>query len=120
MLTKRMMVDVDLWSSNILGSYVGGGQGGGNPGVMGAGGLREAGEERTGGGISEKGGSWEKWKKFCNTGTIFCNRKSTRRRELLRKGAGTGSAGCERREIQTPLPPPPPPHSYVTYVLHTA
>ena len=38
----------------------GGGQGGENPGVMGAGGLREAGEEGAGGGISKKGGTREK------------------------------------------------------------
>ena len=58
-------------------------------------GLREAGEEGAGDGISKRGGSREK---FRNIGTIFRNRKSTRRRELLRKGAGTGSAGCGRRE----------------------
>ena len=31
------------------------------PGVMGAGGLREAGEEGAGGGIPKRGGSREKW-----------------------------------------------------------
>ena len=41
-----------------------GGTGGGNPGVMGAGSLREAGEEGAGGGISKGGGSREKWEKF--------------------------------------------------------
>ena len=82
-------------------SWGGGRTGGGNPGVMGAGGLREA-----GGGISKRGGSQEKWEKFRNIGTIFRNRKSTRRREPLWKGAGTGSAGCGRRNVQTPLYPP--------------
>ena len=70
---------------------------------MGAGSLREAGEERAGGGISIGGGSREKWEKFRNIGTIFRNRKSTQRRELPRKGVGTGSAGCRRREVQTLL-----------------
>ena len=37
---------------------------------MGAGGLREAGEEGAGGGISKRGRSREKWKKFRNIGTI--------------------------------------------------
>ena len=36
---------------------VGGGQGGGSPGEQGAGGVREAGEERAGGGISTMAGS---------------------------------------------------------------
>ena len=74
---------------------------------MGVGGLREAGEEGAGGRISKRGGSGEKWEKIPNIGTIFHNRKSTRRRELLWKGAGTGSAGCRRRDVQTPLSPPP-------------
>ena len=79
-------------------------QGGRNPGVMGAGSLREVGEEEAGGGISKAGGSREKWKKFR---TIFRNRKSTQRREPLWKGAGTGSAGNGKRKVQTPLSPPP-------------
>ena len=88
----------------------GGGQEGGNPGVMGAGGLRKAGEEGAGGGISKRGGSQEKWEKFRNTGTKFRNRKSTRKREPLWKGVGSASAGCGRRDVQTPRPPPPPHH----------
>ena len=91
-----------------MGGGGGVGKGGGSPGVMGAGGLPEAGEEGAGGGISKKGGSWEKWEKFCNIGTIFRNRKSTRRREPQWKGAGTGTAGCGRWDVQTPLSPPPP------------
>ena len=87
----------------------GGGTGGGNPGVMGAASLREAGEEGVGGRISKGGGSWEKWEPFCNIGTIFRNRNGTQRRELQRKGAGTGGIGCGRQEVQTPLSPPPPP-----------
>ena len=64
---------------------------------MGAGGLRKAGEEGAGGGISKRGRSREKWEKLRNIGTIFRNRRSTRRREPLWKGAGTGSAGCGRQ-----------------------
>ena len=75
---------------------------------MGAGGLREAREEGAGGGISKRGGNWEKWEKFRNTGIIFRNRKSTRKWEPLWKGTGTGSAGCGRREVQTPPVPPSP------------
>ena len=86
--------------------YSRGGQEGGSPGVVGAGGLWEAGEEGAGGRISKRGGSREKWEKFHNIGTIFCNGKSTWRRELLWKGAGTGSAGCRRWDVQTPLSPP--------------
>ena len=92
------------WRSFVTG---GAGHGGRSPGVMGAGSLREAGEEGAGGGISKRDGSREKWGKFRNIGTIFRNRKSTQRRELLPKGAGTGSAGCGRREVQTPLSPLP-------------
>ena len=83
------------------------GQGGGNPRVMGTGSLREAGEEWTGSGISEGGWSQEKQQKFLNIGTIFRNRKSTQRRELLWKGTGTGSAGCGRREAGSSDPPVP-------------
>ena len=73
---------------------------------MGAGSLRKAGGEGAGGGISKGGRSREKWEKFHNIGIIFCNRKSTQGRELLRRGVRTGSAGCGRREVQTPPVPP--------------
>ena len=42
----------------------GGGTGGGNPGVMGEGSLREAGEEGDGGGISKAGGGAGEMGKF--------------------------------------------------------
>ena len=88
--------------------YVGGGGGqeGGSPGVIGAGGLREAGEEGAGGGISKRGGSREKWEKFRNTGTIFRNRKSTRRREPLWKGQEPGVQGAGGGMFRPPVPPP--------------
>ena len=56
-------------------------QGGGNRGVMGAGSLREAGEERAGDRISKGVGSGRN-----------------------RKGAGTGSTGYGKREIHSPPP----------------
>ena len=69
--------------------------------------LREAGEEGAGGGISMGG---EKWENFRNIGKIFHNRKSTQRRELLWKGAGTGSVGCGGAGRSDPSALPPPPH----------
>ena len=75
---------------------------------MEAGSLRKAGEAGAGDGISKGGESREKWEIFRNIGTIFRNRKSTQRRELLRKGAKTESAGCGWQEVQTLLSPPPP------------
>ena len=84
----------------------GGGTGGGNPGVMREGGLREAVEEGVRGGISKAGGGREEWENFRNIGKIFHNRKSPQRRELLWKGAGTGSVGCGGREDRTLLSPP--------------
>ena len=60
-----------LFKINLAAQWWGGTGGGGNPGVMGAGSLREAGEEGVGGGKSKGGGSQEKWEKFHNTGTIF-------------------------------------------------
>ena len=95
----------------------GGGTGGGwNPGVMGAGGLREVGEEGAGGRISQRGGSREKWEKFRNIGTIFHNRKSTRRREPLWRG---GNWEYRVREAGSSDPPVPPPHHSVASSVHT-
>ena len=64
---------------SVPGGGVGGGQGSGSPKV-----LRREKRGREAGEIG----------KIRNIGTIFRNRKSTRRREPLWKGAGTGSAGC--------------------------
>ena len=50
-----------------MGGGGGGGQGGGSPGKQGAGGVRETGEERAGGGISTMAGS----------GREICTRVST-------------------------------------------
>ena len=85
----------------------GGAQGGGSPGVMGVGSLREAGGEGAGGGISKGGGNREKWEKFRNIGTTFHNRKST-------QGAGSATEGgrnreCRVREAGSSDPPVPPP-----------
>ena len=73
---------------------------------MGMGGLREAGEEGAGGGISKRGGSQEKWEIFCNTGTIFHNRKSTRRWEPLWKGWEPGVQGAGGGMFRPPARPP--------------
>ena len=71
------------------------------------------GEKGAGRRISKRGGSREKWETFHNIGTLFRNRKSTRRLEPLQKGAGTGNVECRRREVQTPLSTSPPPHCTV-------
>ena len=110
-----MIFSLTLWdfariNNPLILLCVGGGcTGGGNPGVMREGSLREAGEEGDGGGISKAGGGGKKWENFRNIGKIFHSRKSTQRRELLWKGAGTGSVGCGGREDRTLLSPPPPP-----------
>ena len=76
----------------------GGGGGGGNPGVM-------EGGKCTGGGTRE-GRRREKWDVNFGHCAIFCNRKSTPRREPLREGAETWSTRYGKREIQTPPAPP--------------
>ena len=86
------------------------GQGGWNPGVKGAGSLREAGEERAGSGIPKMAGTGRKRKKIWQHCVIFCNRKSTKRREQQQEGweRGGGVQGTVRgkREVQIPLYPP--------------
>ena len=74
-----------------------GGKGGGSLGVMGTGGLREAGEEGAGGGITKRGGSREKWEIFRNTGQYFAigkvhggGSRYGREREPGVQGAGGG------------------------------
>ena len=86
-----------------------GGTGGGKLGVPGARSLREAGEQGGRGKISKGMGAERNGKKNSQYCTIFCNTKSTQRRELLQMGAGTKSAGSGRREVQTHLTSPPPP-----------
>ena len=45
-------------------------------------------------------------KNFATLAQYFAiGRKSTQRREPLRKEAGTGSVACGRRKVQTPLSP---------------
>ena len=83
----------------------GGKTGGREPGRNGNG--KSKGGGRRGGGrrYIQGDGSREKWQTFRNIGTIFRNRKSTLRWEPLGKGAGTESAACGTREVQTPLYP---------------
>ena len=61
MLLKPNLEDYLKSASNLSGIKCGGGggggQGGGSPGEQGAGGVRETGEERAGGGISTMAGS---------------------------------------------------------------
>ena len=82
----------------------------------GAGSLRAAEKEGAGGGRRDiqRGGSRKKWEKFRNIGTIL------RRRELLRKGAGIGSAECGKREVQIPLSATPPPPPYCNATIQVA
>ena len=75
----------------------GGGEGGRNPGVMGA---EEEGREA---GYRRGVGRRQKWQKFRDLGTIFRNRKSTQR-EPLQKGAGT--KGAEGGKFRPPLSSP--------------
>ena len=65
--------------------YSGGGQGGGSPGEQGAGGVRETGEERTGGGISTMAGSGreiQKGKLLFFVTAYFQSKKRTQQRFL--------------------------------------
>ena len=59
-------------------------------------------------GYPRRGGGGEKWENFRNIGKIFQNRKSTQRRELLWKGAGTGSVGFGGVGRSDPFAPPSP------------
>ena len=63
----------------------GGGQGGGSPGEQGAGGVRETGEERAGGGISTMAGSGkeiQKGKLLLFVTAYFQSKKRTQERFL--------------------------------------
>ena len=65
--------------------YSGGGQGGGSPGEQGAGGVRETGEERAGGGISTMAGSVieiQKGKFLLFVTAYFQSKKRTQERFL--------------------------------------
>ena len=73
---------------------MGGEQGGGNPGVMGVGSLREAGEEGAGSKISKVGWSQEKWEKFHNIGTIFSTGKAHRGGNCYGRGREPGVQGA--------------------------
>ena len=84
----------------------GGGQGDGRPGEMGAGGVREAGEEGTGSGIPKVAGSGKKREKLRNIAQYFAIEKMQRGgsnkygRESGLKGTGSG-----RFKPPCPLPP---------------
>ena len=57
---------------------------------------------------SQKDGNQEKRRKNLQYCVTFYNRNRTKRREHLRKGAGSGTKGYGRREFQTPCLPPKP------------
>ena len=61
------------------------------PGRIGAGGVREAGGERAVKWDSQSGKNREKRRKISKYCITFYNRNRTKRREPLRKGAGSGS-----------------------------
>ena len=82
-------------------------------GDRGAGARENRGGRGTGGGRrkdgkrdSQSGGNREKRRKILQYCVTFYNRHKTKRRETLRKGAGSGSKRYGRREFQTPLSPP--------------
>ena len=72
-------------------------------GGQGAGGVREAGGERAGSGIPKSGGKPRERDKISRYWVTFHNRNTTKRREPLRKGTGSGSKSYGRREFQTQL-----------------
>ena len=71
-------------------------------GGRGTGGGRRKGGKRD----SQSGGNREKRGKISQYCVTFSNRNRTKRREPLRKGAGSGSNRYGRWEFQTPLSPP--------------
>ena len=84
---------------------MGGGGRGGRPGEKGAGGVREAGEERTGSRILKVAGSGRKRENYATLRHISRSKKAKRRepttteREPGLKGTGSG-------RFQPPIPPP--------------
>lgn len=87
----------------------GGGKRDGNPGIKGAGSLREAGEARAGSETSAFTGTARNRKKF-ERNSIYCNTKGTKRRASQRKGRRVGGNIRDYRkgDAQTPYPPRPP------------
>ena len=87
---KRESIMLSLFNDLRLNSKIscsggGGGQGGGSPGEQGAGGVREAGEERAGGGISTMAGSGreiQKGKLLLFVTAYFQSKKRTQQRFL--------------------------------------
>ena len=67
---------------------------------MGAGSLREAGEERAGGGYPKGAGAGRNGKTFATLAQYFSIGKAHRGGNCFERGKGTGSAGCGRQEVQ--------------------
>ena len=102
---KYRVLITSLVVESFLRNSSGGGQGGGSPRELGAGGVREERGEKAGSGIPKVAGTR---RKYC---VIFGKRNRTKKREPLRKGAGNESKRYRRREFQTP--PVSPSHSTV-------
>ena len=81
----------------------GGGGGGREPGIMRGGRGTGGGRKKDGKRDSQSGGNREKRRKISQYCVTFHNRNRTKRREPLRKGAGSGSKRYGRWEFQTPL-----------------
>ena len=80
-----MSSDLQILLHKNLSYSRGGGQGGGSPGEQGAGGVRETGEERAGGGISTMAGSGreiQKGKLLLFVTAYFQSKKRTQERFL--------------------------------------
>ena len=87
------------------------------PGRIGSG-RGKGGRKRKGGKRdSESGRNWEKRRKILQFCIMFHNRNRTKKREPLRKGAGSGSKGYRRREFHPPPPSPSSPTTKVPYTL---
>ena len=89
-------------------SWWGGGQGGESPGVLGAGGLREAGEEGAGGGISKGAGAGRNGKNFATLAQYFAVGKVRGGGSRYGRGREPGVQGAEAGCSDPPGPPPPP------------
>ena len=95
----------------------GGGQGGGNPGVMGVGGLREAGEEGAGSGISKRGGAGRNGKNFATLAQYFAIGKVRGGRSRYGRGRDPRVQGAGGGMFRPPCPPPP--HTNIWIQIHT-
>ena len=83
-----------------------GGTGGGRPGEKGAGGVREAGEEGAGSGISKVAGSGRKREKLRNIAKYFAIEKMQRAGSPKIQGGNRDYRVREAGGLNPPVPPP--------------